>query len=116
DPGVLVILRLTMFQLLHLDRVPASAAVNDAVNLARRAGKRSAAPLVNAVLRRVSRERRRLPLPPRPADDRDREAALDYLSITLSHPRWLARRWLDRVGFEAADAWMQFNNAPAPLT
>ena len=42
--------------------------------------------------------------------------ALDYLSITLSHPRWLAARWLDRLGFDAAEAWMRFNNAPAPLT
>ena len=58
DREVLVILRLTIFQLLHLDRVPASAAVNDAVDLTRRAGKRSAAAMINAVLRRVSRERR----------------------------------------------------------
>lgn len=116
DPEVRVTLRLTIFQLLHLDRVPASAAVNDAVSLTRRAGKKSAAPLVNAVLRRVSRERQRLPLPPRPDDPSDRGAALDYLAITLSHPRWLAARWLDRYGFDAAEAWMQFNNAPAPLT
>jgi 16S rRNA (cytosine967-C5)-methyltransferase len=135
DPEVVAILRGAIFQLLHLDRVPASAAVNDAVSLARRAGKSSAAPLVNAVLRRVSRERRRLPLPPPPdwgltpmsgsgqLSDREhwgqtpvRGAALDYLSITLSHPRWLAERWLDAYGFEAAEAWMTFNNAPAPLT
>jgi 16S rRNA (cytosine967-C5)-methyltransferase len=62
DSEVVDILRLTMYQLLHLDRVPASAAVNDAVSLTRRAGKQSAAPLVNAILRRVSRERHRLPL------------------------------------------------------
>jgi 16S rRNA (cytosine967-C5)-methyltransferase len=116
DPEVRVILQLTMFQLLHLDRVPASAAVNDAVSLARRAGKRSAAPLVNAVLRRVSRERNRLPLPSRPSSGADREAALDYLSIALSHPRWLVARWLDRYGFESAEAWARFNNAPAGLT
>lgn len=116
DAEVVAILRLTMFQLLHLDRVPASAAVNDAVSLARRAGKRSAAPLVNAVLRRVSRERRRLPLPPRPPDPSDRDAVLEYLSVTLSHPRWLAMRWLERYGFEHTEAWMQFNNAPAALT
>ncbi len=116
DAEVRVILRLTIFQLLHLDRVPASAAVNDAVSLTRRAGKRSAAPLVNAVLRRVSRERARLPLPPRPAASTDREGALDYLSITLSHPRWLVRRWLDRYGFDRAAAWAEFNNTPAPLT
>ena len=116
DPEVLDILRLSMFQLLHLDRVPAAAVVNDAVSLTRQAGKRSAAPLVNALLRRVSRERNRLPLPSRPNAPEDRDAALEYFSIALSHPRWLAARWLDRHGFDAAEAWMQFDNRPAPLT
>jgi 16S rRNA (cytosine967-C5)-methyltransferase len=116
DREVLVILRLTIFQLLHLDRVPASAAVNDAVSLTRKAGKKSAAALVNALLRRVSRERGTLPLPPRPEPPFERAAALDYLTITLSHPRWLAARWLDRYGFDAAEAWERFNNAPAALT
>ena len=117
DPEVIAILRLSMFQLLHLDRVPASAAVNDAVNLTRKAGKKSAAMLVNALLRRVSRERKKLPLPARPGDGgRDRDGALAYLSVTLSHPRWLVARWLDRYGFDAAEQWAQFDNAPAPLT
>ncbi|MCA1651505.1 MAG: 16S rRNA (cytosine(967)-C(5))-methyltransferase RsmB, partial [Acidobacteria bacterium] len=88
----------------------------DAVELTRRAGKRSAAPLVNAVLRRISRERGALPLPPRPVEPADREAALAYLSDTLSHPQWLASRWLERYGFEAAAAWEQFDNRAAPLT
>ena len=114
DPEVLDVLRLTMFQLLHLTRVPASAAVDDAVDLVRKAGKRSAAPLVNAILRRVSRMRTDLPLPPRQATPR--EAALDYLSITLSHPRWLVSRWFDRYGFEAAEKWCRFDNQPAALT
>ena len=116
DAEVLDVLRLSMFQLLHLDRVPASAVVNDAVDLARRAGKKSAAPLVNAVLRRVSRERQKLPLPPRPGDSGDREAQLEYLSIALSHPRWLAARWLDRHGFDNTESWLRFNNSPATLT
>ena len=116
DPEVLDILRSAIFQLLHLDRVPAAAVVSDAVNMTRKAGKKSAAPLVNALLRRVSRERHHLPLPGRPATPDDRAAALDYLAITLSHPRWLAGRWLDRYGFEATEAWLQFNNRPAPLT
>ncbi len=116
DREVLVIVRLTMFQLLHLDRVPASAAVNDAVSLTRRAGKRSAAPMVNAVLRRLSRERDRLPLTSAPGASASREEILDYLSATLSHPRWLAARWLDRHGFDAAERWTRFNNEPAALT
>jgi 16S rRNA (cytosine967-C5)-methyltransferase len=116
DPEVLTILRLTIFQLLHLDRIPAAAAVKDAVDLTGKAGKRSASGLVNALLRRVSRERDRLPLPARPEGSSDRELSLAYLSTTLSHPRWLAIRWLDRCGFDAAEKWAQFNNSPAPLT
>jgi 16S rRNA (cytosine967-C5)-methyltransferase len=116
DPEVLDILRLTMFQLLHLDRIPAAAAVKDAVDLTGKAGKRSAAGLVNAVLRRVIRERDHLPLPSRPSDPRQRATAIAYLSITLSHPAWLVERWLDRHGFEATEAWAMFNNSPAPLT
>jgi 16S rRNA (cytosine967-C5)-methyltransferase len=116
DPEVLTILRLSVFQLLHLDRIPASAAVDDAVQMTRKAGKRSAAPFVNALLRRVSRERQRLPLPHRPSELDAREAWLMYLSITLSHPHWLVERWSLRHGFEAAESWARFNNAPAPLT
>jgi 16S rRNA (cytosine967-C5)-methyltransferase len=116
DPEVLDVLRSAIFQLLHLDRVPTSAVVSDAVDLTKKIGKRSAAPLVNAVLRRTSRERDHLPLPPRPDTAANREAQLDYLAITLSHPRWLAVRWLDRFGFEDTEAWMRFDNSPAPLT
>lgn len=112
DFDVVQILRLGAYQLLHLDRVPAAAAVNDAVAMTRRARKTSAAGLVNAVLRALSRNSHRLPLPPRPpAGD-----PLSYLEVSLSHPGWLARRWLDRYGFDAAEAWEQFNNLPAPLT
>jgi 16S rRNA (cytosine967-C5)-methyltransferase len=108
DPEILAILRISMFQLLHLDRVPAAAVVDDAVELARKAGKRSASGFVNALLRRVSRERKQLPLPSQPP--------IDFLSIALSHPRWLAERWLARHGFDAAVAWARFDNSAAALT
>lgn len=116
DRDVLEIVRLAVYQLLHLDRVPAAAVVDDAVEQTRRAGKASAAGFVNAVLRSVSRRRDALPLPSRPGDGTDREAALAYLSVTLSHPRWLVERWLDRVGFDRVEAWLRFDNAEAPLT
>jgi 16S rRNA (cytosine967-C5)-methyltransferase len=116
DAEVLEILRLSAYQLLHLTRVPASAVVHDAVQLARRAGKSSAAGFVNAVLRQLSRKRNALPLPSRPSDSADREAAVRYLTITGSHPAWLAERWLDRLGLDKAEAWVRFNNEAAPLT
>ena len=116
DREVLEILRLSLYQLLHLTRVPAAAVVDDAVDLTGRAGKRSASGLVNAVLRAISRHRHALPLPPRPEDPNDRQRALEYLSVTLSHPAWLVSRWFDRYGFDATEDWLRFNNAPAPLT
>jgi 16S rRNA (cytosine967-C5)-methyltransferase len=116
DPQVVDILRLSAYQLLHLTRVPASAVVDDAVDLARRSGKKSASGFVNAVLRSLSRTKGKLPLPPRPDTPADREATLSYLSVTLSHPRWLVERWLDRFGFDATERWLIFNNAPASLT
>jgi len=126
DPEVLDVLRMTAFQLMHLDRIPASAAVNDAVALTGKAGKRSASGLVNAILRRISRERDRLPLPRKPKKVAGTfpgkvpatfyEEALGYLEKTLSHPRWLVARWLDRYGFDAAERWATFDNAAAALT
>ena len=116
DPEIVEILRLSAYQLLHLTRVPAAAVVDDAVDLTKRAGKRSASGFVNAVLRSISRRRASLPLPPRPSDPTDRDAALKYMSVTLSHPRWLAERWLDRLGLDAAEAWMRFNNTAGSVT
>jgi len=117
DLEVLVILRLAAYQLLHLDRVPASAVVDDAVKLVKAARKTSAAGFVNAALRALSRGGGRITLPARPGGaPPPKDAALDYLSISLSHPRWLAERWLDREGFERAARWLEFDNQPAPLT
>ena len=115
------ILRLGIYQLLHLDRVPASAVVDDAVEMTRKAGKRSAAGFVNAVLRRSAARTGGSAASRRPALGADgvpgdRDAALDYLSTTLSHPRWLVARWMDAHGFAATERWARFNNDPAPLT
>jgi 16S rRNA (cytosine967-C5)-methyltransferase len=116
DPEVLAVLRLSAYQLLHLTRVPAAAVVDDAVDLTKRVKKRSASGFVNAVLRSISRSRRSLPLPTRPQDPSNRDAALEYLSTTLSHPRWLVERWYNRIGFDATEQWLLFDNQPAPLT
>jgi 16S rRNA (cytosine967-C5)-methyltransferase len=116
DREIVEILRIGIYQLLHLERVPAAAVVDDAVDLARRAGKKSAAGFVNAVLRTVSRRRRQLPLPARPGAEAPRRAQIEYLTIALSHPQWLVERWLDRLGFDATERWLQFDNTAAPLT
>jgi len=140
DLDVTHVLRLSLYQLLYLDRIPSSAAVDDAVNLVRRARKPSAAGFVNAVLRAAARQRHRLPLPPRPnnaalaeknsktnattttavetntKDVSERATALAYLGITHSHPDWLVARWYDRHGFDECERWVTFNNETPKLT
>ena len=116
EQDVLAVLRLSTYQLRYLQRIPAAAATNDAVNLVRRLGKASASGLVNAVLRRMTRNPITSVLPRHPGEPNGRDAQLDFLSVTCSHPRWLVERWLHRVGLHDAITWVQFNNTPAPLT
>jgi 16S rRNA (cytosine967-C5)-methyltransferase len=108
DEAVLRILRLSAFQLIYMSRLPASAVINDAVELTRRSGKSSAAGLANAVLRALSKDRERLSWPPR-------DRLIEHLSVVHSHPAWLVERWIARYGAEAAEAWLAFNNQPAHL-
>jgi 16S rRNA (cytosine967-C5)-methyltransferase len=112
DPRTLAVLRLGVYQLQHLSRVPAHAVVHESVEAIRALGQPRAAPFVNAALRAVS-ERRRLPsLPARPQAGDSRAEWVRYLTIIESHPAWLVERWIERHGVEAAEAWCRFNNAP----
>ncbi len=118
EPAVLDILRLALYQLRYLQRVPQHAVVHDAVELTREAGKAGAAPFVNALLRTLTTTSGALPPRPATGDDTagaDRDAAVAYLSVTQSHPRWLIERWLDRHGLDATDEWTRFNNAVPPV-
>jgi 16S rRNA (cytosine967-C5)-methyltransferase len=108
DAAVLRVLRLSGYQLLYLSRLPASAVINDAVELTRRSGKSSAAGLTNAVLRALYRERERLQWPPR-------EPLAGHLAVTQSHPRWLVDRWLARYGAIDTERWLTFNNQRPPI-
>ena len=102
---MLAALRLGVFQLTFLDRVPAHAAVGEAVELAKADAPRGAG-LVNAVLRRAVREaraaRRRAP-DATPARPRSRH----------SHPEWIAQLWWDALGADDARALMAADNEPA---
>jgi 16S rRNA (cytosine967-C5)-methyltransferase len=95
DPGVLDVLRLGAYQILKM-RVPDRAAVSEAVELAREGAPRATG-FVNAALRRLAREG--AAAPPDPATD-----PLGWLTTAGSLPRWLAERWLDRLGPEVAHA------------
>jgi 16S rRNA (cytosine967-C5)-methyltransferase len=109
DAAVLDALRLGAYQILHLERVPISAVVNDSVDLVKASGVRSAAGFANAVLRRLARERETLVWP-------DRRDLVEHLAVVHSHPAWLVRRWLDRYGEHDTERWLRFNNEPAAMT
>ena len=106
DSEVRVILRLSIFQLKFLDRVPDYAVVNDAVNLAVKAGKASARGLVNAVLRRFLRGDFTIGF----------TDALDELSAETSHPRWLLEKWVDDFGAEDAELIARANRSEPDLS
>ncbi|NLL21721.1 MAG: 16S rRNA (cytosine(967)-C(5))-methyltransferase RsmB [Firmicutes bacterium] len=104
------ILRMGVYQLLYLPRIPDSAAVDEAVKLAYRYGHRGVAGLVNAVLRKVSAEKGSLPWP-----SREENPAL-YLSLRHSYPLWMVERWMENMGFEEAEAFCAAGNKVPPLT
>ena len=112
DVEVRIALRLGIYQLWFLERVPAHAAVHESVELVKRARKRSAAPLVNAVLRKAAKESTQIArshsslsllLP------KDIPIA-EQMGIVHSHPTWLVERWLHMFGVEPTRALLEANN------
>ncbi|MBE6961028.1 MAG: 16S rRNA (cytosine(967)-C(5))-methyltransferase RsmB [Ruminococcaceae bacterium] len=104
---LLDILRLGVYQIVFLDRIPDSAAVNESVNLTRQFGRAQAAGLVNAVLRKVVQNKQNLPTP-------SCKDAVQYLSITFSHPKWLVKQLISILGFEETEAFLRTNNGAVP--
>jgi len=107
--GPRLILRMAFYQLLFLDRVPASAATNEAVKLAKKYFNPGVAGLVNGVLRGYLREPERIKWPSA------EEEPVAYLAVMYSHPRWLVERWLKCYGLENTRKFCEFNNRPAEL-
>ena len=109
EPGLRDILHLGLCQLLLLDRIPPRAAVNETVLLCRSAGMQRASGLVNAVLRRVSENRDRLPEVPG-------KGRASYLSTRYSQPLWLAEQLTEQEGYAFTEAFFSFNNEASGLT
>lgn len=108
DPEVVIALRLGLYQLKFLSRVPPHAAINESVNLVKQRGKKSAAPFANAVLRAAQREER--------FDfNQAIKNPLERLSVEAASPQWLLKRWGKRFGEEEARSMALANNA-APRT
>ena len=108
-PVILNVLRLGVYQLFFMDKVPASAACNQAAELAKTYGHAGTVRFVNGVLRNIARQPERVVYP-----ERQQEAAL-FLARKYFHPLWLVERWIKRLGPEETEALCSANNAPPKL-
>lgn len=97
-PEVLTILRLGAYQILFMDKVPDSAAVNESIKLSKKNGASFASGLINAVLRKVSAQGVALP---------DKKDETEYMSVKYSCPVWLVKKWINEYGYEDTAAFLE---------
>ena len=103
-PNVKNNLRVALYQLLYLDKIPDYAAINEAVEFIKIKHGQRYADTTNAILRNILRNKSKL-LFPKFEDD-----IVQYLSVTYSHPIWLVKRWINQYGAEFAEELMKANN------
>jgi 16S rRNA (cytosine967-C5)-methyltransferase len=107
---VLNLLRLALYQILFLDRVPESAAVNEAVKQAKKTQPPYVVSFVNAVLRKACRSKNQISFPDRA------NSPVEYLSAFYSYPEWLVRKWIREWGIDFAEALLEAQNRVPALT
>jgi 16S rRNA (cytosine967-C5)-methyltransferase len=107
-PGVAVLLRLGLYQMFWLSRIPDHAAVHETVELAKALGFHAEAGFLNALLRGYARERE-------PAIARLGRLRMEEPGLGYSHPDWLCARWRERWGGGNLAALLEWNNSPAPV-
>ena len=107
EPVVAGVLRLGIYQILFMDKVPDRAAVHETVELVKRRGKTRAAGMVNAVLRKCVASKNALP--PLPQKD-----TAERLTVQYSHPKWLVERLTALVGEQETEAFLRLDNKPVP--
>ena len=112
DAEILTALRLAVYQLGWLSRIPARAAINESVELVKRARKRSAGPFVNAVLRKVAVGVSQVNNSPQHAIS---DTSAETLAASSAHPLWLVERWIEAYGLDSALRICQHNQS-IPVT
>lgn len=108
-PVILNVLRMGVYQIFLLTKVPTSAACNEAVKLARKYGHKGTVGFVNGVLRSVARSIETIKYPNAQDDP------VQYLALKYFHPEWLITRWLERFGFEECEKLCVINNQTPAL-
>ena len=111
EKEILSVLRISVYQIIYMPRIPNSAACNEAVKLARSLSNEGSAKFVNAVLRSLLRKQEagEFKFPDQEQDD------AGYLSLQYFHPRWLIKRWLGPYGRDGVERLLQFDNTAAPV-
>lgn len=109
EPRVLILLRVGLYQLVYLDRIPESAAVNETVNLVKRSHPRAAG-LANAVLRNYLRNRDTVTYPDRTA------APAASVAARHSQPPWLVKLWFSQLGEAETELLAEVSSQPPPLS
>lgn len=109
-PWIQIILRLGVYQMFYMEKIPDRAAVNEAVNLTKKYGHPGTVKLVNGVLRNIARNRETIVFPLLEKDP------VAHISAVYSHPAWLVRRWIGQMGVEETIWLCTADNLPAPVT
>lgn len=109
SPWIINILRLGIYQIKFLEKVPASAAVNESVKLSKKYGHAGSIRYVNGLLRKFNENRNDVTYP----DEKD---SIKYLSVVYSHPEWMVKKWIDKFGFEFTKNLCNANNCIPPLS
>lgn len=108
DSKILDILRMGVYQMVFMDKIPDRAAVNESVNLAKKYGHKGIVGFTNGLLRNFSRNKEKY----MEIDVKDK---LEFLSIKYSHPKWLVKRWVDDYGLEFTENLLAYNNSKPKL-
>lgn len=109
-PVIRNILRMGVYQLFFLSKVPASAACNQSVELTKKYGHAGTVKFVNGVLRNIARNKETIKYP-----DKDQDP-VKHIALKYFHPEWLVRRWMESLGLEACEKLCEFNNKTPALS
>jgi 16S rRNA (cytosine967-C5)-methyltransferase len=109
QPWVRSLLRISVYQIIYLDRIPEHAVVSEAVNLAKKLGHQGISGMVNGVLRNMIRNREQLHIP-------SHLPAAERISLEHSHPLWMVERWIRQYGEATTEAICRANNEPPAVS
>src|SRR5699024_11716294 len=108
ESWVHMLIKMSVYQIIYLDKVPDYAIINDAVEIGKKSGHKGIASFVNGVLRNVRRKGVR--------DPQDISDPIQRLSISTSHPKWLIKRWVAQYGMHITEKMAQTNLKRKPLS